>query len=307
MHTHPECLRCLLKQAQSTLARLQTPPATAEALTRQTLRILADADYAHSTPRIAMDIYAALNRGLGDPDPFAGIKRQTGDTALELLPGLRQRVEAADDPLRTAVKLALAGNIIDFGVGRSFDLDRTIQEVLGGELALDDVEALRQQLAGGRRVLYLADNAGEIVLDRLLVEQLLPGREVTVALRGGPVINDATRADAEASGLREGDTGGGTLRLIDSGLAMPGTWLERSGEALRRAFDTADVIIAKGQGNFETLHQVEGRPLFFLFMVKCSVVAGHTGLEVGSPVAALQPSLEHGRPGGAAAPGAGPA
>lgn len=201
--------------------------------------------------------------------------------ALALLPGLRQTVETAADPLVMALRLALAGNVIDMGVSSSISstdlqnaVDKAMTEPLAGPLA-----AFQQALRSAHTIFYLADNAGEIVFDRLLIEQL-GAQRVTVAVRGAPVINDATREDATQAGLDN------LVPVVDNGSDAPGTLLDDCSEAFRHRFDSADLIIAKGQGNFESLNTVP-KNIFFLFKVKCSVVAAHVGLPQGAHVLAV--------------------
>jgi len=280
MRTEPDCLACFVTQAARTVQRLGGDERQQERAVRAVLEILARVDHDQPPPRIARAVYRAIGGVLGLDDPYAAVKRETTALALAALPGLRRRVAASEDPLRTALLVALAGNIIDFGTGHAFDLEQTIDRVLADGAAVDHISELRRELERARRVLYLADNAGEIVLDRLLLEQIAPGREVTVAVRGGPIINDATLEDARAAGV-EG------ARLIEPGVALPGIDLESSSAAFRRTFDEAELIIAKGQGNYECLVGVTApAPLFYLFMVKCELVARLTGQPLGSAMVA---------------------
>lgn len=283
MRTDPDCLACFVTQAARAVQRLGGDGGQQERAVREVLLLLARADHDQPPPRIAPAIYGAIGRVLGLDDPYATIKRETTAQALDALPGLRRRLEGAQDPLRAALLVALAGNIIDFGTGHAFDLEQTIDRVLATGPVVDHVDELRRELGRTRRVLYLADNAGEIVLDRLLLEQIAPGHEVTVAVRGGPIINDATLEDARAAGIAEG----AGLRLLEPGVTLPGIDLARSSPAFRRAFDEAELIISKGQGNYECLVGAPLRaPLFFLFMVKCELVARLTGRPLGSALAA---------------------
>jgi uncharacterized protein with ATP-grasp and redox domains len=166
--------------------------------------------------------------------------------------------------LRAAVQAAIAGNVIDFGVAGEFDLAADVSALLDRPLAVDHYADFRKSLARARRVLYLGDNAGETVFDRILIEAL--DRPVDYAVRSAPIINDALAEDAELSGLSR------AARVIESGCRTPGIILPRSTPAFRRLFRAADLIISKGQGNYEALSE-SGRPVFFLLKVKCEVVA----------------------------------
>jgi uncharacterized protein with ATP-grasp and redox domains len=138
----------------------------------------------------------------------------------------------------------------------------------------DAAAALRRAVAGADRILYLCDNAGEIVFDRLLIE-VLPSEKITAVVRGTPVINDATLEDARATGLTE------VVRVMDNGSDAPGTLLETCSPAFRDCFAAADLIIAKGQGNFETLSETRGKRIFFLLKVKCPLIARDIGEPTG--------------------------
>jgi uncharacterized protein with ATP-grasp and redox domains len=191
---------------------------------------------------------------------------------------LKSEIDASSDTLMTAVRLAIAGNILSLtasGNVTESDLQRSIKQGLTEPSFMEEA-AFRQAVAKAKDILYLADNAGEIVFDRLLVEQLLP-TPIKIAVRGAPVINDATRIDAEVSGLQE------IAEVIDNGSDVPGTILTDCSDEFRRCFYGADLIIAKGQANFETLID-ERRDIFFLFKVKCNVVATYIGLPVGTHV-----------------------
>lgn len=249
-----------------------------ERLLREVLRWIAEMDLNESPPVLAQRIHRRLREISGVADPYRAAKDHWNQLALSLLPDLKTMVQAAPDPFAMALRLAIAGNVIDMGVHAAVtetDLRRSIDQVLTGPLT-GDLDAFRKSVAEARNILYLADNAGEIVFDRLLLRELWPAR-VTVAVRGAPVLNDATRADAQAAGLTDEFT------VIDNGSDAPGTILAECSAEFRRQFDEADLILAKGQGNFETLNE-EPANIFFLFKVKCPVIAADVGQPVGSAV-----------------------
>jgi len=251
-------------------------PAVHEAVVRQTLAWIADADLAQSPPIFAQHIHRRLRALTSDPDPHSEAKARHNQMALALLPRLRKKVAASPNPLKTAVGLAIAGNVIDMGaktnVDRS-DVGEAIDQALGEPLA-GQVDEFCQAAKVADSILYLTDNAGEIAFDRLLIEQLGPDR-VTVAVRGAPVINDATLADAQTVGLHELTT------VIKNGSDAPGTILSDCSPEFRALYDAADMVIAKGQGNFESLSD-EPRDIFFLFKVKCQVVADQVDAPLGA-------------------------
>ena len=209
------------------------------------------------------------------PDPYRQTKTDATEQALALLPQLRERVQAAADPLDLAVRVAIAGNIIDQGVAETFELEATVDRVLAQPFAIDGLSALRRALRRTNSILYLADNAGETVFDRVLIENL--PHPVSYVVKAEPVINDATRDDALGAGLAE------VAEIIDNGSAAPGTVLARCSAPFRERFEGASLIVATGQANYETLSGLTA-PIFFLLQAKCSVIADELGVSQGAIV-----------------------
>ena len=257
---------------------VSTDHAVHERLLREVLRWIAEMDLNETPPVLAQRIHRRLREISAVADPYRAAKDHWNQLALSLLPDLKTMVQAAPDPFTMALRLAIAGNVIDMGVHAAVtetDLRRSIDQVLTGPLT-GDLDTFRKSVAEARNILYLADNAGEIVFDRLLIEQLLP-KPVTLVVRGSPILNDATLVDARTAGLDK------IVNVVANGSDAPGTLLEECHEDFRRRWTEADLIIAKGQGNFETLDE-EPANIFFLFKVKCPVIATDVGLPVGSAV-----------------------
>lgn len=276
METTLDCIPCLFRQAVDAARRVSDDPDMHELVVRELAGWICMAGLKQSPPVMAQRINRYLRDKTGVADPYAGDKARDNALALSLLPGLRQRLAAAADPMALAVRLAIAGNLIDLGVKSQVNEAEIVRAITDAETSAfsGDVAAFKRRAAAARTILYLADNAGEIVLDRLLIEQLGPSR-VTVAVRGAPVINDATLADARAAGLTE------LVPVIPNGSDAPGTVLHECDPVFRAAFDAADFVIAKGQGNFETLSDAP-RDICFLFKVKCPVIATKVALPVGT-------------------------
>lgn len=278
MKTSLDCLPCLLRQATDAIRLGAHDTAVDVMVVRELLLASTTLDFSQSPPQLSGTLQAQLRSITGCADPYREAKDRFNQLALRLVPDLAARVAASPDPFAAAVRLAIAGNIIDLGAKSGLTEEeagsvaaQALAQPVRGALA-----ALRRATAQARHILYLCDNAGEIIFDRVLIEQLPRGR-VTVAVRGHPVINDATREDAELAGLPA------LAELIDNGSAMPGTVLADCSPEFRRRFAAADLVIAKGQGNFESLHELDA-PLFCLFRVKCPVVAERCGHPVGSHV-----------------------
>jgi uncharacterized protein with ATP-grasp and redox domains len=285
MRTSLDCIPCLIRQALEATRLVSDDPVVQARVMRDVLAALADEPSSdRSPPEIAQRLHRHVRRLTDVDDPYAALKKASNDAALAALPRLRSLVTAAPDPFATAVRLTIAANTLDAGMNASdlpgaeadaarvADVDalvaklrRSLEQPLHG-----DLEAFRLALAEARRIVYLTDNCGEIVVDRLLIEQL-PRERLTIAVRGAPVLNDATRADAHVAGLDD------LASVIDNGSNAPGTLPDDCSESFRRALRGADVVIAKGQGNYESLSDAPGR-FFFLFKVKCAVIARHSGL-----------------------------
>lgn len=279
MKTHFECIACFLRQTLDAARFASDDETLHETVLRGVLHKVGDMDLHQTPPMMGAEIHRMIRRLCGHPDPYRGMKDKFNRMALDWYPDLKNRIQHAPDPLDMAVRFAIAGNVIDFGARSSLDrqlVAATIQTSLTSPL-LGDVDALRNAVERADRILYLGDNTGEIVFDRLLVETL-PATKVTFAVRGYPVINDATVADAEAVGLTD------LVPVIDNGSDAPGTVLAECSAEFRKQFAAADLVIAKGQGNYETLSDVS-KHIFFVLKAKCPVIAGDIGCEVGSLIA----------------------
>jgi uncharacterized protein with ATP-grasp and redox domains len=215
----------------------------------------------------------------GCEDPYREAKDASNSIALQLYPQLKRMVEESIDPLETAIRLSAAGNVIDFAVHSEVDLDSiesSIESCLSAPMAVNVVADFRAAAERAREILYLGDNAGEIVFDRLVVEEL-PMERISFVVKGRPVINDVTLLDAQATGMAE------IVAVIDNGSDIPGTVLEDCSDSFRRRFEAADMIISKGQGNYESLSDAS-RDIFFIFKAKCPVITMDVGCEIGSVV-----------------------
>jgi len=280
MRTYHECLPCFVRQALGLLRRAGAPDERVNDAMRAVFRELAGMDFGAPPPLTGRRVYRALREcGVMTGDPYAADKKRFNEFALRVVPEMQRRLGERGDTLGARIALAIAANIIDLGKSDSLteqEARRYLDRALDTPLDPDAVRRFGDAVGDAHSVLFLCDNAGEIVFDRLLVEAL-PCRRVTCAVRGVPVINDATLDDTRAAGLA------GIAEVISSGSDLAGTVLEECSPEFRRVFDDADVVIAKGQGNFETLSDVRHKRIFFLLQVKCPVIARDIGLPVGTP------------------------
>lgn len=275
MKTYLDCYPCFLRQALDAARYAGADDDRQLAILDLVLDTLRSLDPASTPPEIGDAIHRIVRQETGGRDPYARAKEEATQQALALYPRLKTLVAGASDPLQVAVRLAIAGNIIDMAPNSSYDLLATVERVLDQPFAVDDSHAFARALSSTDALLYLADNAGETVFDRVLIESLdVP---VTYAVKGGPVLNDATLDDAISAGL---DT---VAEVVSTGSDAPGTVLRLCSAEFRRRYDEAQVIVAKGQANYETLSG-EGERLFFLLQTKCHVIAEDVGAPQGSIV-----------------------
>jgi uncharacterized protein with ATP-grasp and redox domains len=279
MQIYLDCIPCFIRQALDA-ARLATQDNHIRQLVvREVLCLVRDLDMSQSPPAIGQQIHRLIRDLVGQDDPYHKIKRQFNNLALKLYPELRKQVMGSDDRLETAIRLAIAGNVIDSGVNSSvdeLDLHKAISESSTADFDKMQLESFRDAIGQAREIFYLADNAGEIVFDRLLIEQL-PIEKVTVVVKGEPVINDATMEDALVAGLPK------IVEVIDNGSDGPGTILKSCSTTFRSRFENADLVIAKGQGNYETLSDVD-KDIFFILKAKCPVIARDLRCKVGEMI-----------------------
>lgn len=269
MKVQTECERCFLRQAEDAAQRLELSEKTRKMMIRSVTEELANIPTDVTPPVRASRVHAVVRRISNNSDPYREAKRLATEQALCLYQQLKHRIQASDDPLDTAVRLAIAGNIIDLGVASHYDLEENIERVLHQTVAIDQMARLKQAIADAKELLFLADNAGETVMDRLLIETI--DKPVTYVVKGAPAVNDAIREDAVAAGLDQ------ICEVIDNGAAILGTLLEQCNEELNQRFVSAELIIAKGMANYESLNGSR-TGLFFLLQTKCAVIAAHLGV-----------------------------
>jgi len=279
MRTYLECIPCFVRQTLEALRFVTEDEGVQEKALREVIRQVSEMDLGKSPPVMGQRIHRVIREVSGDEDPYRVVKVHFNLSALRLYPELKELVEGSGDALEAGVRLAIAGNVIDFGIQGSVeeaDVREAIEEALEAPLERGPLEYFGEAMERAEKMLYLGDNAGEIVFDRLLIEQM-PREKVTYVVRGGPVINDATMEDARETGLME------IVEVIDNGSDAPGTILETCSDGFRKRFDEADLIVAKGQGNYETVSEAP-KEIFFALKAKCPVIARDLGCEVGEMI-----------------------
>ncbi|MFO8235779.1 MAG: ARMT1-like domain-containing protein [Bacteroidales bacterium] len=272
-----KCIFCFTRLFHNLLDKHVEGEAKKLELTKYFLRYLSNIDTSQPTPVIARDIHAILRDALNNPDPYKKEKEEHNGLILNVYDYLKERVHNSSNPFKEALKLAIAGNIMDFGPSDEFNIMETIFQLGDMNIVIDHSTNLKYQIQKAETILYIGDNAGEIVFDKLFLETI-EHPNVYFAVRGAPVINDVTRKDAKRTGIDE------YAQIIDNGYDAPSTILEKSSDEFRQIYQKADLIISKGQGNYEGLMHQHDKRIFFLLMVKCQVIGDHLGLNKGDVV-----------------------
>jgi uncharacterized protein with ATP-grasp and redox domains len=275
MKTYLDCYPCFLRQALEAARAAGASGIVQYEVVHKVLEEFIKFDPQQSPPEMAAKIHAIVRLETKSRDPYFKTKKKDTELSLKLYPKLKNLVAKASDPFEVAVRLAIAGNIIDVGVPGDYDIEATVKRVLNQPFSINDQATLKRALEGVSSLLYLADNAGETVFDRILIEEI--GKTTRFLVKAGPVLNDATKEDAIAVGL---DT---VTNIIDNGSDAPGTVLPLCSAAFVHEFQEAPLIIAKGQANYECLSDCENN-IFFLLQAKCPVIAHDLGVPVGSIV-----------------------
>ena len=276
MRVQIDCYPCVLSQL-SRLAKMATPDLDRQyELVRRMLRKVVDADDRTTPPEFASFFNRIVSEVSGIEDAYREVKDKSTQLGLELLPELRQLVDESSDPFEAAVRLAIGGNIIDYGVNPEFNLleaEAGIREVFDLPFDREACADLHRRMDRAKSIFYMLANCGEAVVDRLLMEPY--AEKLTIGVRGLPVLNDVTRREAKLSGID-------FAPIVDTGDCAPGVSLRHSSPEIIDALHHADLVISKGQGNFESLDEEFTRPVYFLLRVKCKVVADRLNRPLGS-------------------------
>jgi len=277
MKAYLDCYPCFFIQALKTARLVTSDEKVILQILKDVSEYLSQASFDVTPSEIGMGVYHILSRKTGVEDPYREVKVKCIQQALSLYPKMKKLIGNSEDRLMTAIRLSIAGNVIDFGTDSSFDLQQELETILSQDFAVNHYQEFRRALEKAQNIVYLADNAGETVFDRLLIEEI--HKPVRYVVREKPIINDATREDARLSGLEQ------VSEIMSSGCDAPGNILKFCSDEFLRIYGSADLVISKGQGNYEALSDEE-KPIFFLLKTKCPVVAQDLGVEEGSIILA---------------------
>jgi len=277
MTSDHRCFFCFTRAFEKLLEKESISNEAKNNFTREMVNLYTNKWESLKSPEFARELHSLLKSYTHNPDPYIREKRENNDQAISMLPELDFLITQSDNPFKTALRLAIAGNIIDFAANDNFDLLATIEMALKSDFAIDHSEQLKAKIEKAESILYLGDNAGEIVFDKLFIKEI-KHPNLTFAVRGAPVINDATMADAEYVGMKD------VASVISNGYDAPSTILPKSDKVFQKYFREADLIISKGQGNLEGLFELSDNRIFYLLMVKCDVIGEFLKVKKGSLV-----------------------
>ncbi len=270
-----ECISCIVRQTIEIVRRTEKNEQKQRRILMAVLKKLSKMDLIRfSPPEATKFAHDEIQRITGIKDLYKEPKRQNNREALRLYPYLKRLVKKARDPLSMAIRLAIAGNIIDYGALAQFDIKHTVKDVLGKNFAASDYQRFKRDLKKAGLLLYIGDNAGEIVFDKVLVEELIKQVKVIFVVKSKPVLNDVLMEDARMVGLDR------VVRVIPSGSDHAGTTVADGSKEFKRLYKRADIVIAKGQGNFETLDK-ERKNIYFLLKMKCPYLGRISGFKEG--------------------------
>jgi uncharacterized protein with ATP-grasp and redox domains len=274
-----DCIPCAIGSLINLFKKGLVSEHKQEPAMRALLDYLSKIEFNQPPPQIGQQMHRIIRQVLNNPDPYYDIKQKFNRLMLDNYPDLKKLVDEADNPFQMALRLAIAGNVIDYGPNHPFDINKTLEQAKSIVLAIDDSRALQASLSQAKTLLYLGDNAGEIVMDRIFLE-MINHPNVYFAVRGAPIINDALIEDAELVGIHK------ITHLITNGDDAPGTILENTSAEFRDIFKQADLVISKGQGNLEGLQGID-KNIYFVLMTKCDHVANYLGVKKGDFIVKL--------------------
>ncbi|MCF7934443.1 MAG: ARMT1-like domain-containing protein [Spirochaetia bacterium] len=277
MQTCLDCIPCFFNQTLSAGRMMGLPDHEIKRLLDAVGKGLEQVSLESTPPEMARLLQRIINQKTGSQDPYKELKHQSNVIALGYAPKMQQLVVSSEDQLLTAIEVAIAGNIIDYGAIHDLDVDAELQQLMNTErmqLEREDsanfaYQAFSEDLKQAKTLLYIGDNAGEIVFDKILltvIRSMYPDLRITFAVRGKPILNDVLLEDAQEAGLTE------MVQVISSGSDAPGCVLDYCDESFLEVFRSSDMIISKGQGNFEALSD-EDAPIYYLLIAKCAAVA----------------------------------
>ena len=279
MKISSECYLCIFSQALKISKRMKLSEQKTSEILRGVGKILSKYDLNVTPPEIAKEVYEFISKISKVKDPYLNEKKEAINEALKFKKILQKRIQKSKNPLFDACRVAVSGNVIDLGVNQEYDLQKEIKNIFELNFKYNDFDKFQSELNNAKSIVYLADNAGENVFDEILIEVLKNYVDtIYYFVRGKPIINDVTKEDLAGLEIEK------LAKIIDTGVSTPGFNLKYANKFSKKLFYEADMVISKGMGNFECLYNECKRSVFYLFKVKCEVVAREVKANIGEYV-----------------------
>lgn len=279
MKLNLNCITCNINQAIKVMELSTVDKNKKEEMMREVLKYLSSADYTKCNPEVMAGTWDIILKYIENDNPYEDIKKYYNMEVLKMTEAIESLIENSNNKFNTALKIAIAGNIIDFAAKHNFDFEMLKKNLMNIEeinLAIDDSRDLYERLKAAKSVMYLGDNCGEICLDKLFIKYIkneFPNIKIYFGVRGKVIVNDVTYDDAQMVGMQE------VADIIENGDGSLGTVIDRVSVEFKEKFYNADVIIAKGQGNYESLNETDKENVFHLFMAKCELISNPLGIK----------------------------
>ncbi len=278
MNIDPACVECIINQSRRVADAIHADDRLTKEIVQAVEAMAPGFSFSETPPEVAAAVYEKMSLVAGKQDLYDEVKKVSTEKAKTFIPYLEKKIAESPEQLLTATKVAVAGNVIDLAAEYAFDLNDELEKIFHTHFAVNDFERLQKKLSMASSLLYIADNAGEHIFDKIYIKTMLslyPDLEIYYMTRGNAIINDVTYEEAEAAGFDE------LCHLVNSGVNTPGFVYTRANSEAQQLFDTADIVLTKGMGNYECLSDTLRENLFFLLKVKCNVVARSLEKNVG--------------------------
>ncbi len=275
------CVGCIINQSVKVADAINATPALKDKMTSSIEQMSSNFSYEDNPPEIASYVYEKMAEIANKTDLYDEVKKLSTKKALSFVPLVKDKIFASSNKLLTATKTAVAGNVIDLAAAVEFDLEEELSKVFHTDFAYDDFELMKYELTNASSVLIIGDNVGEHIFDYVFIQtlqELYPDASYTYMVRGNPIINDVTMKEAKEAGFDE------LCELVDSGVNTPGFTYNRANDYSKKLFDSVDLVISKGMGNYECMSPSHRKNICFLLKVKCEVVAKSLGKNVGDTI-----------------------
>jgi hypothetical protein len=275
------CVGCIINQSVKVADAIHASESLKDKITSTVKSMSVDFSYDDNPPEIASYVYEKMAEIANKIDLYDEVKELSTKKALSFMPLVREELRKSNNKLLTATKTAVAGNVIDLAAAIEFDLEEELSKVFHTKFAYNDFDKLREKLSKAKSVLVIGDNVGEHIFDYLFIEtlkELYPDASYSYMVRGNPIINDVTMKEAKEAGFDN------LCSLVDSGVNTPGFTYNRANAKSKELFDSVDLVISKGMGNYECMSPSHRKDICFLLKVKCEVVANSLNKEVGDIV-----------------------